>query len=145
MKKYIIFLFLLIISTNIGFSSEVIHSYHKDLKMIPYPELKAMFTKRKTRWDTGELITVYIKPLNSIEHEEFVYSWLRMTSYRYKRLLEKQTYAGKSTGVIELVSDYEMVAALQAKPYSLGYLSNGNILFSGIDDNHLITIVGHYK
>lgn len=93
-----------------------------------------VFTRRITRWETGEHIKVFTKPVNSIEHRAFLNQWLDMTISRYKRELDRQLYAGKTTNIKEVSSDEEMIIMVLNTPASIGYLNYGNIIMHG-DDN----------
>ena len=153
--KQLLFLFLLMYMTQ-TWSNEfyfpdddpqmpvkVVHTYKKDLTKFSYPELKAIFTRRMILWSDGEPIKVFIKPIKSLQHREFLLYWLHMTTYRYVRLLEKQTYSGKTMSVIEVANDDRMIEALKDSPNSIGYLNEGEILYNTPDSD--LVIVDYYK
>jgi ABC-type phosphate transport system substrate-binding protein len=95
----------------------------RDKLMVSY-----IFTRKVTKWETGEKITVFTKPLDSIEHRYFLNQWLNMTSGKYRRELEGQTYSGRATGVKEVNTDEEMMVMVIQTPASIGYLNYGVIL-----------------
>ena len=95
----------------------------RDKIMVSY-----IFTRKVTKWETGERITVFTKPLDSIEHRYFLNQWLNMTTGKYKRELEGQTYSGRATGVKEVSTDEEMMVMVMQTPASIGYLNYGVIL-----------------
>ena len=95
----------------------------RDKLMVSY-----IFTRKVTKWETGEKITVFTKPLDSIEHRYFLNQWLNMTSGKYRRELDGQIYAGKTTGVKEVSTDEEMMVMVMQTPASIGYLNYGVIL-----------------
>lgn len=97
------------------------HAFDKDT-------IVKIFTKKVTRWADGQLITVFIKPINSIEHKDFVQSWLNMSNSKYKQELEKQTYSGKSLSVVEVDSDAEMVLKISSTIGSIGYINYGVVI-----------------
>lgn len=99
--------------------------------------IQRIFTRKETRWSNGQEITVYIKPLGSVEHQEFTRRVLHMSSYKFTKNLEEVTYGGKSTGVIEVITDTEMQLKVSNTPGSIGYINYDQIFVSG----KIITIV----
>lgn len=120
---------VLLLSFPIQVSSVDIIASSIPLSVIRNEILIAIFTKSKMFWNSGEKITVYIKPINSLEHLIFVSEWLGISAYRYKKLLENNVYSGNSSGVIEVNSDEAMLLAVYSTPNSIGYLNNGTVLY----------------
>ena len=86
-------------------------------------ELQRIFTRKITRWSNGDEITVYIKPIGSIEHRSFVAAVLGMTLYRYSKSLEVNTYTANAITVMEVRTDTAMRAAVHSNPGAIGYLN----------------------
>lgn len=115
-----------------------IHTTYSDVKLALPTEYNKLlmnrlmvsyiFTRKVTKWQTGEKITVFTKPINSIEHRDFLNQWLNMTTGKYRRELEGQVYAGRTTGVKEVNTDEEMMVMVMNTPASIGYLNYGVIL-----------------
>jgi ABC-type phosphate transport system substrate-binding protein len=115
-----------------------VHTSFSDVQVVIPSEYNALlrnklmvsyiFTRKVVKWETGEKITVFTKPLDSIEHRYFLNQWLNMTSGKYRRELEGQTYSGRATGVKEVSTDEEMMVMVMNTPASIGYLNYGVIL-----------------
>lgn len=86
-------------------------------------QVQQIYTRSVTHWADGLPIRVYSKPLDSLEHRDFVMNVLQLSPYRYKTLLEEKTFAGKATGVIELLSDEEMKTKVEVVPAAIGYIN----------------------
>jgi ABC-type phosphate transport system substrate-binding protein len=85
--------------------------------------IQRIFTRKETHWSNGDNITVFIKPIDSIEHRNFVTNVLNMTMYRYQQSLENITYTAAATPVIEVSSDVKMMNAIHTHPGSIGYVN----------------------
>lgn len=134
MKKLLYGLILLILSYSISATDIVLNSDNDADMQLAFDKLLPIFTKKQKYWTNGEPITVYIKPINSIEHMIFITEWLGISKYRYKKMLKKQIYSGKSNSVKEVMSDEEMVQAVLDTPYSIGYLLRGKLIYSYQDE-----------
>lgn len=93
---------------------------HKDLILTDRYTLQKIFTGRITRWPNGEVIRVYIKPRNSIEHREFVQNVLGLTTYQYNQLQELNN---AKNNVSEVYTDYQMILKIEQIPGSIGYIN----------------------
>jgi len=85
--------------------------------------VQRIFTRKDIRWSNGDSITVFIKPMESIENRMFIADILNMTLYRYQKSLETATYTGKANSVIEVPDDAHMHTAIDAHPGAIGYLN----------------------
>lgn len=129
--------FLLMVENVLA--NDLVHT--SDMELIYTQEyIKSIFTRRMTHWVTGERITVYTKPLNSIEHRNFLITWVGISAYRFKQLLNRQIYSGKNTSVKVVNSDVEMLLSLRATPHSIGYMSDASIICH-IDKNDDLVII----
>lgn len=111
---------------------------------ISYEILLPIFTKKQKYWPNGEKITVFIKPINSVEHSIFALEWLGMSVYRYKKILKKQIYSGQTSSVIVVMSDTEMIRSILTTPFSIGYLTDGTLLYVLNDSNDIREIAVIY-
>jgi ABC-type phosphate transport system substrate-binding protein len=85
--------------------------------------VQRIFTRKDTHWENGDNITVFIKPMDSIEHRAFVTDILNMTLYKYQKSLDTYTYTAKATSVHEVTNDDKMKIAIQTHPGSIGYIN----------------------
>lgn len=118
---------LLVYWSALANAADVIHTapISEDLRSTDVRELKGIFTRKITRWRvSGENIVVFVKPLNSVEHKEFVIEWLGLTNYRYKKLLKQNIFSGTASSVKIIRSDEQMLLVISVTPNSIGYISN---------------------
>jgi ABC-type phosphate transport system substrate-binding protein len=85
--------------------------------------LQRIFTRKETYWNNRENITVYIKPIDSIEHRFFIMSVLNMTIYNYKHNLEVNTYTARATNVVEVQNDAAMIQLVHSHNGAIGYVN----------------------
>lgn len=102
---------------------------------IPYDtvsrtELVNIFTRKKLFWEDGHRITVFIKPMNSVEHKIFTIDILNMTPYSYKSMADSIIWSGKNTAPREIASDDEMILQLSRTPYSVGYINYSTVIYN---------------
>ena len=117
----IIILFLISIK-NINSSEIIIWKEDADSMSLDIYSVQKIFTKKINRWPNGRNISVFIKPMNSVEHRQFVIKVLQMTPYGYKEQLERQTYSGKASSVVEVSTDNEMILKVENNVGAVGYL-----------------------
>lgn len=145
MKK-IIFLMLFIFSYYCQMEAKatdlIIYKDVLDNSKISLDQLLLIFTKKQRFWENGQKITVFIKPINSIEHSVFSNDILGISVYRYKKILKKHVYSGKSGSVKEVLSDNEMIRLVTTTPFSIGYLTDGSSLIPlhGVSDTNITLI-----
>lgn len=132
-------LLLLIFIMSSSFAREPIVIANQDVPEIKIPQfnLVNIFTRKQIFWSNGHKITVYTKPVDSIEHKIFTINVLNLTPFKYKTLLDSISYTGKNTPTIELKSDQEMIFKLSMTPFAIGYINN-DLLFN--DSQRLIHI-----
>ena len=112
------------------------------LNHISHADMLPIFTKKQKYWASGQKIVVYIQHINSIEHRIFLSEWLGISSYRYKKILKREVFSGNSHNVREVSSDDEMILSILTTPYSIGYLMNGQILYSYVNsDSTKLTVI----
>jgi ABC-type phosphate transport system substrate-binding protein len=92
--------------------------------------VQRIFTLKDTRWSNGDAITVFTKPLDSIEHKIFVTQVLNMSVYRYTQSILSATNTARAVPVTEVTNDQKMLIAIQSHPGSIGYV-NYELLLNG--------------
>lgn len=136
MKRWLI-LSLLIFSTGLESNVDLVSNLSNPKVMLMNRlSVQNIFTRKMTRWSNGDNIVVFIKPLESIEHKDFVSNVLRMSPFNYKKNLDAQLYTGKSTGVMEIPTDDSMIWKVVSTPGGVGYI-NYDIIVS----NKIVHIV----
>lgn len=110
--------------TNIVKAADII-AWKEDCDTITIDRysLQKIFTKRIVRWPNGQAIQVFIKPLNSVEHRDFVLNVLGLSPFYYQQILDTQVYAGKSASVTEVSNDGQMIFKIEHTPGSIGYIN----------------------
>jgi ABC-type phosphate transport system substrate-binding protein len=109
------------------FSADVVHKAPTNETLDAYDihKLTDIFTRKLIRWEAdGGKITVFVYPLNSITHKAFVFEWLGLTNYRYKKMLQQNTFSGYASSVRIVSSDEQMMLTITTTPNSIGYISN---------------------
>lgn len=94
--------------------------------------VQRIFTLKDTRWSNGDVITVFTKPINSIEHKIFVTRVLNMSLYRYSQSILSATTTAKAIPVTEVADDQKMLLAIQTHPGSIGYINYELIIGNNI-------------
>lgn len=125
MYQLILTIFLLVANPQPTKSSDVsivANDTVSDVKLSRL-ELIRIFTKNQKFWSDGHKITVFTKPISTLEHKMFVVTVLNLTLFKYKTLLESAVYSGQNTNIIEVDSDEEMLIRLSNTPYSIGYIN----------------------
>jgi ABC-type phosphate transport system substrate-binding protein len=90
--------------------------------------VQRIFTLKDTRWSNGDAITVFTKPVSSIEHKIFVTQVLNMSMYRYTQSMVSATSTARAIPVTEVPNDQKMLIAIQSHPGSIGYVNYELIL-----------------
>lgn len=122
--KNILIVSLLAFSINLGASNEII-IWAEDSTSITMDRItvQKIFTRKITRWPSGRNITVYTKPLSSIEHRDFVINVLEISPFFFQRQLEEQTFSGRASSVVEITNDSQMILKIENNPGSIGYIN----------------------
>jgi len=131
---------LLVASLRHAHAETVIHTAPPAEKLTATQTFKLtnIFTRKTTKWvSTGAKITVFIRPINSIEHKLFVLQWLNLSNYRYKKLLQQNTFSGISSSVKTIISDEQMMIIIKSTPNSIGYVGDYMVW----NDDSEITII----
>ena len=123
MKKMLFFLFLSFNIQSAKSAEILVWKEDADTITIDRYSIQKIFTKKISRWPNGTNINVFIKPRNSIEHRDFVTNVLMISPHYFDELLERQTYTGKATPVIEVPSDKLMQLKIESTPGAIGYIN----------------------
>lgn len=115
----------------------VIAQKQVELTSIEQSELIRIFTRKKVFWPSGQKISVFIKPQNSLEHKIFSINILNLSPYKYKSLTDSVVYSGSNNPPTEIESDEQMLSILARTPNSIGYV-NYSIVIN--NDNQLMSI-----
>lgn len=102
-----------------------------------HQDLVRIFTRKEMFWPTGQKISVFIKPQNSIEHKIFTINILNLSPYKYRNLTDSVIYSGSNNPPTEIATDEQMLSILERTPNSIGYV-NYSIMFN--KDDRLVTI-----
>lgn len=115
---------LLIFYTSSLSASDII-IWREDLDTITIDRysLQKIFTKKQSRWPNGLPIRVFIKPMDSVEHRDFVTNILGISIFTYQQLLDAQVYSGRSYSVVELLTDEQMIMTVEKTPGAIGYIN----------------------
>ncbi len=115
---------LLIFYTSSLSASDII-IWREDLDTITIDRysLQKIFTKKQSRWPNGLPIRVFIKPMDSVEHRDFVTNILGISIFTYQQLLDAQVYSGRSYSVVELPTDEQMIMNVEKTPGAIGYIN----------------------
>ena len=140
MKQLGVFIFLLFFWVNTPATDVVIWKEDSEIIVLDRVTVQKIFTKKLQRWPDGRNINVFVKPLGSIEHRDFVNNVLKITPFYFQQQLEEQTYAGKSSSITEVPDDKTMIAKIEQTPGSIGYVNY--ILYTGSKRVIIIDIVG---
>jgi hypothetical protein len=84
--------------------------------------LQWIFTKKVVRLPGGHSIKVFIKPLISVEHKNFVINILHMTSYNYEQDLQSNTSQGRASMPEEVLEDMIMKMKIDTTTNAIGYI-----------------------
>lgn len=116
MKK--ILFAILLLNLNFCEAKTLIISKNAQLKNLNKYILTDIFTGQKQKWDNGEKITVFIKPVKTLEHKDFTYSILGISPTKFNELLN-----AKNKRVFNVSSDEEMIMKILQTPGSIGYVN----------------------
>jgi|688.fasta_scaffold846768_2 ABC-type phosphate transport system substrate-binding protein len=123
MKKLILLVSLLL-SPIIGQPVDMITwKENADIIKMDKYTIQQIFTKKLTKWPNGHPIIVFTKPMNSIEHRDFVLTKLGYFPTYYQQLLDREVCIRRATPVIEVEDDKQMIMKIEQTPGSIGYIN----------------------
>lgn len=123
MKRIVLFLALAFTSVQLNAVDIIIWAEDSNSITLDRYTVQKIFTKKISRWPNGKNINVFIKPLSSIEHRDFVTKVLGLTPYYYQEQVEEQTFSGKAASITEVQNDEQMVSKIEHTPGGIGYLN----------------------
>jgi ABC-type phosphate transport system substrate-binding protein len=85
-------------------------------------DLAAMLDGKKANWADGARVVLVTNP-DSPTHEPFLKTYANKTPQQFATAWKKIVFTGKGSAPTVAKSDAEMIAAVQAQPGALGYLS----------------------
>lgn len=131
-------LFVLATIFAVSIKANVVYNREEHL-LLDNRQLADIFTRKQKYWEDGTKITVYIKPINSIEHKAFVVEWLQISHNSYRTKVDHEVYSGNNSGLIEVKSDEEMLIKVANTANSIGYIDN-KLLLRGEKNVKVISI-----
>jgi hypothetical protein len=137
--KYYIFLLGLMIYSNNGYSQPHIITNIHTLNEADCGIIENIF-ENKIREVNGLKVTVFIKPMGSVEHRTFLMRWFKIFPFRYKKILETLSLSGKDVEYIEVQTDAEMVLRVSSTINSIGYIDDAKY----VQDKKSIKIILHH-
>ena len=122
--KLILMVIMFVVNTKLCSAADLIlWKDHADIVLMDRYYVQKIFTRKIARWPDGRNINVYTKPINSIEHRDFVKSVLGISPFYYQQLLETQTYTGAASAITEVPNDDQMIMKVEQDPSAIGYLN----------------------
>lgn len=138
----LVFILIINIPTRTNAATNIlVWREYNNLIVLDRTSLQKIFTRKVTRWPDGRNITVFIKPINSIEHKAFITNILQMRPFMYQQMLEQQIYSGKASSVVEINNDSQMIFKIESTPGSIGYIDyelyveNKKVIIVDVDSN----------
>ena len=126
-NKFILLLALLCVSSS-ALPVEVIVNSSAKVDELTLDEVRSVFTLKKSHWDNGLKIKVFILPKDSVITKAFAYKVLRMPPAMYFDILEANYASGKTNIPTSLDSEYSLVIKASITPGSIGYVYKADIL-----------------
>lgn len=121
--KIVVFVLLCLFCPIISSVDLIIWGEYDNSILLDRFAIQRIFTRKIIRWPNGQYINVFIKPIHSIEHRDFVKTVLQITPYYFEQQLEEQTYTGRSTSVTEVPNDQQMLVKISSTPGAIGYIN----------------------
>lgn len=89
-------------------------------------ELRAIYTMRLDRWNSGSEIRVFVLPQKDEMHQEFAKSVLQALPHQLQAVWYRLVYSGMGTAPIEVKNEQEMIERVSETPGAIGYVGKGN-------------------
>ena len=118
------FLILCIVSISVhSHAADVIVNPDVSQSTISQNTLRAIFGMRLLQWPNGEPITVFVLPLKSRVHENFIKERLGVFPHQLERSWDLLVFSGTGQPPISVKSEKEMRQRIAETPGAIGYLS----------------------
>lgn len=92
-------------------------------------DVRAIFAMRKTRWNDGKQIQVFVLSDTNPLHRQFTKSKLNMFPHQFRRIWDRLIFSGTGKAPKEVESIKEMQHMIAITPGAIGYLNttDGNV------------------
>ncbi len=91
-------------------------------KQYSLADVRAIFAMRKTRWNDGNKIQVFVLPDNNPLHRELTKSKLKMFPHQFRRIWDRLIFSGVGHGPNEVETIEDMRHKIETVPGAIGYL-----------------------
>ena len=119
---------LLAMYCSVAAATEVVVNKNAQVAALPSEEVRAIFTLRRSHWDNGLKIKLFLLPRNSVITKQFTYQVLKMPPNMYFDILESNYNLGKTNIPVVLDTEHSMLLNLSINPGSIGYVFGADIL-----------------
>lgn len=86
-------------------------------------DVRAIFAMRKTRWNDGNRIQVFVLPDTDPLHRQFTKSKLNMFPHQFRRIWDRLIFSGTGQAPKEVETIEEMQHMIAITPGAIGYLN----------------------
>ena len=124
---------LLAMYCSVATASEVVVNKNAQVVALPSEEVRAIFTLKRSHWDNGLKIKLFLLPRNSVITKQFTYQVLKMPPNMYFDILESNYNSGKTNIPVVLETECSMLLNLSINPGSIGYVFEADILLDTPD------------
>lgn len=132
--KVLLSIILLVLCLNVNAADVIVWAEDSNSVTLDRYTLQKIFTRKVTKWPNGQPIQVFIKPMYSVEHRDFVLTVLGMSLFTYLNMLDNNdeeyryqriSNPGKQQRqfIIEVSSDKQMLQKIEQLPGSIGYVN----------------------
>lgn len=132
-------LLVLIAYCDGAFAQKVVVNPSVKLDTLTPQDLRAIFSKKMTRWPDNSPIVVFTLQNMDEEHKNFCRQLLNIFPYQLQRAWDRLVYSGIGQAPIKLNSTAEMKKQLVATPGSIGYLPETSDIGSSLKQIKIIT------
>lgn len=85
-------------------------------------ELRAIYTMKQRRWDSGESITVFVLPETTTAHKEFCKKILGVFPRQLRSVWYRSVYTGTGVAPIEVETEEELIEQVSQTNGAIGYV-----------------------
>lgn len=126
-KRLIILLAIFSLNSNLA-ATEVIVNRDTQVVVMSVEDIRSLFTLKRSHWDNGVRVKLFILPKNSVITKKFAYEILKMPTNMYFDIIESNYSSGKSNIPTILENEYSMLLNLSLNPGGVGYIYEADIL-----------------
>ena len=99
------------------YAINIISNATADTPSLSVSQLRRIYSMRQVYWKNGTPIVVYVLASNSPLHQQFCKEQL-------DRIWNKLTFSGYGVAPIEVISESELIKAVQSTKGAIGYVEN---------------------